>query len=48
VITKPREGEGHSPGWAAEPEKIIVIIIIIIGMERKSGQALSNKTNRTF
>jgi hypothetical protein len=30
VITKPRERGGHSPRWTAEPEKIIVIIIIII------------------
>jgi hypothetical protein len=29
VITKPRERGGHSPRWAAEPEKIIIIIIII-------------------
>jgi hypothetical protein len=33
VIKKPRERGGHSPRWAAEPEKIIIItttIIIII------------------
>jgi hypothetical protein len=30
VITKARERGGHSPRWAAEPEKIITIIIIII------------------
>jgi hypothetical protein len=29
VITKPRERGGHSPRWAAVPEKIIIIIIII-------------------
>jgi hypothetical protein len=27
-MKKPREREGHSPRWAAEPEKIIIIIII--------------------
>jgi hypothetical protein len=26
VIKKPREREGHSPCWAAEPEKIIIIM----------------------
>jgi hypothetical protein len=30
VITKPRGRGGHSPHWAAEPEKIITITIIII------------------
>jgi hypothetical protein len=30
VITKPRERGGHSPRWAAVPEKIIIIIIITI------------------
>jgi hypothetical protein len=29
VITKTRERGGHSPRWAAEPEKIIIIIIKI-------------------
>jgi hypothetical protein len=29
VIKKPRVGGGHSPCWAAVPEKIIIIIIII-------------------
>jgi hypothetical protein len=24
MIKKPREGGGHSPRWAAEPEKIII------------------------
>jgi hypothetical protein len=28
VIKKPRERGAHSPRWAAEPEKIIIIIII--------------------
>jgi hypothetical protein len=28
VITKPRERGGHGPRWAAEPEKIIIIIEI--------------------
>src|SRR5215510_164036 len=28
VITKPRERRGHSPRWAAEPEMMIIIIII--------------------
>jgi hypothetical protein len=28
VITKPREQGGHCPRRAAEPEKIIIIIII--------------------
>jgi hypothetical protein len=28
-IKKPRERGGHSPRWAAEPEKLIIIIIII-------------------
>jgi hypothetical protein len=28
VIKKPRERGGHSPRWAAEPEKIVIIIII--------------------
>jgi hypothetical protein len=28
VIKKPREQGGHSPRWAAEPEKIIIIIIM--------------------
>jgi hypothetical protein len=32
VITEPRERGGHSPRWAAEPEKTIIIIIIIIIM----------------
>jgi hypothetical protein len=32
VITKPREGGGRSPSWAAEPEKIIIIIIIPLGL----------------
>jgi hypothetical protein len=32
VITKPRERGGHSPRWAAGPEKIIKIIIIITTM----------------
>jgi hypothetical protein len=27
VIKKSRERAGHSPRWAAEPEKIIIIII---------------------
>jgi hypothetical protein len=31
VITELRERGGHSPRWAAEPEKVIIIIIIIIG-----------------
>jgi hypothetical protein len=26
VITKPRGRGGHSPHWAAEPEKIIIIV----------------------
>jgi hypothetical protein len=30
VIKKPRGRGSHSPCWAAEPEKIIIIIIIII------------------
>jgi hypothetical protein len=30
VITQPRERGGHSPRWAAEPEKIIIMIITII------------------
>jgi hypothetical protein len=30
VIKKPRERGGHSPCWAAEPEKIIIIIIIML------------------
>jgi hypothetical protein len=29
LIKKPRERGGHSPRWAAEPEKIIIIIINI-------------------
>jgi hypothetical protein len=29
VIKKPRLRGGYSPRWAAEPEKIIIIIIII-------------------
>jgi hypothetical protein len=29
VITKPRERGGHSPRWAAEPEKIILIISML-------------------
>jgi hypothetical protein len=29
VIKKPHETRRHSPRWAAEPEKIIIIIIII-------------------
>jgi hypothetical protein len=28
VIKKPRERGGHSPRWAAEPEIIIIIIIL--------------------
>jgi hypothetical protein len=28
VIKKPCERGGHSPRWAAEPQKIIIIIII--------------------
>jgi hypothetical protein len=28
VIKKPRGRGGHSPRWAAEPEKIIITIII--------------------
>jgi hypothetical protein len=27
VIKKPRERGGHKPRWAAEPEKIIIIIM---------------------
>jgi hypothetical protein len=30
VITKPRDRGGHSPRWAAEPEKIIIIQYIYI------------------
>jgi hypothetical protein len=30
VITKPRERGGHSPRWAAEPEKIIIRVGHII------------------
>jgi hypothetical protein len=29
VINKPCGRGGHSPRWVAEPEKIIIIIIII-------------------
>jgi hypothetical protein len=28
VIKKPRGREGHSPRWAAESEKIIIIILL--------------------
>jgi hypothetical protein len=28
-IKKPRERGGHSPHWAAEPEKIIIIVLIL-------------------
>jgi hypothetical protein len=34
VITKPRERGDHSPRWAAEPEKIIIIIIKCIECQR--------------
>jgi heme/copper-type cytochrome/quinol oxidase subunit 2 len=30
VIKKPREGEGHSPRWAEEPEMMMMMMIIII------------------
>jgi hypothetical protein len=32
VNTKPRERGGHSPHWVAEPEKLIIIIILIINI----------------
>jgi hypothetical protein len=34
VITKSRERGGHSPSWAAEQDKIIIIIIIIMPKEQ--------------
>jgi hypothetical protein len=36
MITKPRERGGHSPRWAADPEKIIIIIIGATGTISKS------------
>jgi hypothetical protein len=34
VIKKPHERGGHSPRWAAEPEKIIIIIFFLSIEER--------------
>jgi hypothetical protein len=33
VIKKSRERGDHSPHWAAKPEKLIIIIIIIMGFD---------------
>jgi hypothetical protein len=46
VITKPRERGGHIPRWAAEPEKIIIIIIIINGREK--GKSLNGFRDRSL
>jgi hypothetical protein len=37
VIKKPRGRGGHSPRWAAEPEKIIIIILILIRIIAEEG-----------
>jgi hypothetical protein len=50
VIKKPREREDHSLRWAAEPEKITIIMIIIIIKPHNSdlkcfAQKLANATH---
>jgi hypothetical protein len=35
VIKKPRERGGHSPRWAGEPAKIIIITIIISSFNKQ-------------
>jgi hypothetical protein len=42
VIKKLREREGHSPRWAAEPEKIIINNNLFNDSISKSGYIASN------
>jgi hypothetical protein len=48
VIKKPRGRGGHSPRWAAKPEKIIIISVGLIIVFRLVSKCVPRKVRRTL